>query len=97
MYLLAAVAAFCACAIYYNPTHLVEPANALPVLLLRYAIETADALDPHLKMVNRNLFETLLCLLKEDPPQLTLTREITTVTSGLKAAHAALLYELNVS
>ncbi|KAM0800541.1 hypothetical protein BDR22DRAFT_821420 [Usnea florida] len=97
MYLLAAVAAFCACAIYYNPTHLVEAANAPPVLLLRHAIETADALDPHLKMVNKNLFETLPCLLKGDPPQLTLAREITTVTSGLKAANAAILYELNAS
>lgn len=36
-------------------------------------------------------FETLPCLLKGDPPQLTLAREMTTITSALEAAHAALL------
>ena len=119
MYLLAAVAAFCACANSHDFTHLVVSSTDRPIMQLRHAIdynrtdttllglpelfgiprvkETADALDPHLEMVNKNLFETLPCLLKVVPPQLTLAREITTIRRGLEAARAAVLYELNAS
>ena len=120
MYLLAAVAAFCACAnAYHVTTHREESSTDPPMMQLRHAIdynrtdttllglrelvgrgrvkETADALDPHLTMINENLFERLPCLLKGDPQQLALAREMATITSGLGAAHAALLYELKAS